>query len=280
MKVVATIAGSDSGGGAGIQADLRSISANGGFGVSIVTAVTAQNTVAVTRAEELSSELIEAQFDAVFSDMEVAAAKSGMLASVRVIETVERGLRKHRPPYYVLDPVMVSTTGYALLAEEAQYAIVERLFPLATLVTPNIQEAEALTGMTVRSLEEAEEAGRRLLSLGAKAVLVKGGHLLEERASDILVTPDGSAVLQGDWIETKHTHGTGCTYSAAIATHLARGRSLIDAVKVSKTYVTEAIRDGLAIGHGSGPTDHFFFLRREGARQWRRYLELPQSRDE
>ena len=280
MKVVATIAGSDSGGGAGIQADLRSISANGGFGVSVLTAVTAQNTVAVTMAEELSTELIEAQFAAVFEDMQVAAAKSGMLASVRVIEAVERGLKKYQPPFYVLDPVMVSTTGYSLLAQEAKEAVVERLFPLATLVTPNIHEAEALTGLRVRSLQEAEDAGQRILSMGARAALVKGGHLLQERATDVLVTPDGTAVLRGEWIETKHTHGTGCTYSAAIATHLARGKPLIDAVKISKAYVTEAIRDGLAIGKGSGPTDHFFYLRREGARQWRRYLELPQSKDE
>jgi hydroxymethylpyrimidine/phosphomethylpyrimidine kinase len=280
MKIVATIAGSDSGGGAGIQADLRSISANGGFGVSVLTAVTAQNTRAVMAAEEISVEMIEAQFDAVFTDMTVAAAKTGMLASTRVIEAVERGLGKYAPPFYVLDPVMVSTTGYSLLADDAKQGLRERLFPLATVITPNVYEVEALTGRSVRSLKEAEEAGKQLLREGAYAVVVKGGHLLEEKAADLLVTREGAEAVRGEWIETKHTHGTGCTYSAAIATQLARGKTLLEAVRLSKAYVTEAIRGGLPIGHGSGPTDHFFYLRRDDCEEWMRRLALRESEGE
>ena len=277
MKVVITIAGSDSGGGAGIQADLRSISANGGFGGSVVTAVTAQNTAAVTMAEELSIPLIEAQFDAVFGDLPVAAVKTGMLASSGVIETVAAALRKYRPPFFVLDPVMVSKSGYRLLEDEARGALREELFPLATVITPNVHEAEALTGREVRSLEDAEDAGRELLQDGPGAVLVKGGHLLTERATDVLVTSEGAEVFPGEWVDTNHTHGTGCTYSAAIATHLARGRSLRDAVGVSKAYVTEAIRNGIAIGQGAGPTDHFFYLRHGDKSAWARDLRLRES---
>ena len=174
MKVVITIAGSDSGGGAGIQADLRSISANGGFGGSVVTAVTAQNTQTVTMAEELPTALIEAQFDAVFSDLPVAAVKTGMLASSSVIETVAAALRKYRPPFFVLDPVMVSKSGYRLLADEAKGALREKLFPLATVITPNVHEAEALTQREVRSRGDAEDAGRQLLQDGPGAVLDQG----------------------------------------------------------------------------------------------------------
>ena len=280
MKVVVTIAGSDSGGGAGIQADLRSISANGGFGASVLTAITAQNTQAVTMAEELGPQLIEAQFDAVFSDITVSAAKTGMLASTTVIQAVAGGLRKYSPPFYVLDPVMVSKTGYPLLQADAKSALSQELFPLATVITPNVYEAEALTGRQVRSLKEAEEAGRQLLKDGPAAVLVKGGHLLTERATDLLVTPEGSEVVRGEWIDTRHTHGTGCTYSAAIATHLARGRPLLEAVLLAKDYVTEAIRSGLAIGRGAGPTDHFFYLRGDDLPAWSRCLQLKESGDE
>ena len=277
MKVVITIAGSDSGGGAGIQADLRSISANGGFGGSVVTAVTAQNTTAVTMAEELPLALIEAQFDAVFGDLPVAAVKTGMLASRPVIETVAAALRTYEPAFFALDPVMVSKSGYSLLADEAMDALRAELFPLATVVTPNVHEAEALTQRDVRSLDDARDAGRALLQEGPGAVLIKGGHLLTERATDVLVTPDGVEIYPGEWIDTKNTHGTGCTYSAAVATHLARGRSVSEAVGLSKAYVTEAIRGGLAIGQGAGPTDHFFYLRRGDLAAWTRELRLKES---
>jgi hydroxymethylpyrimidine/phosphomethylpyrimidine kinase len=264
IPVVLTIAGSDSSAGAGIQADLKAISANGGYGASVITAITAQNTRGVTAAVELDLDLIRAQADAVFDDLRVAAVKTGMLASAAVIETVAKILRDHRPPHYVLDPVMVSKTGFPLLRPEAVGALRETLLPLATLLTPNVHEARALTGLAVRTPAEAEAAGRQLLAAGAGAVLVKGGHLEERPATDVLVTPEGVRVFPGEHVDARHTHGTGCTYSAAIATQLAHGRSLVDAITRAKGYVTEAIRAGLAIGQGIGPTDHFFYLRRAG----------------
>lgn len=280
MKVVVTISGSDSGGGSGIQADLRSISANGGFGASIVTAVTAQNTVAVTMSQEIAPAMIDAQLDAVFSDIRVAAVKTGMLAGEQVIETVASALQRHRPAYYVLDPVIFSRSGHRLLDESAMAALRRELFPIATVITPNVPETEALAGSEVRSIKEAESVGRRLLAYGPAAVLIKGGHLLSDRATDVLVTEDGSETLPGEWIETRHTQGTGCTYSAAIATHLARGRSLSDAVRLSKDYVTEAIRSGIPIGQGTGPIDHLFYLRRDDAADWTGRLRLGRSGDE
>ena len=271
IPIVLTIAGSDSSAGAGIQADLKAIAANGGYGASVITAVTAQNTRGVTAAAELDLDLIRAQADAVFGDLKVAAVKTGMLASAAVIETVAKVLRDWRPPHYVLDPVMVSKTGFALLRPEAVAALGEALLPLATLVTPNVHEAQVLTGTRIRTLAEAEEAGRRLVAAGARAVLVKGGHLEERPATDVLVTPTGVRIFPGEHVDARHTHGTGCTYSAAIATQLAHGRSLEDAIVRAKAYVTEAIRAGLPVGQGIGPTDHFFYLRRPG--ECERWLE-------
>lgn len=264
IPIVLTIAGSDSSAGAGIQADLKAISANGGYGASVITAITAQNTRGVTAAAEVDLDLIRAQADAVFGDLRVAAVKTGMLASAAVIETVAKVLRDHVPPHYVLDPVMVSKTGFPLLRPEAVGALREALIPLATLLTPNVHEAQALAGLPVRTLADAEAAGRRLVAAGARAVLVKGGHLEERPATDVLVTSGGERVFPGEYIEARHTHGTGCTYSAAIATQLAHGRSLEDAIARAKAYVTEAIRAGLPVGQGIGPTDHFFYLRRPG----------------
>ena len=278
IPIVLTIAGSDSSAGAGIQADLKAIAANGGYGACVITAVTAQSTRGVTAAAELDLDLIRAQADAVFGDLKVAAVKTGMLASAAVIETVAKVLRDWRPPHYVLDPVMVSKTGFALLRPEAVAALGEALLPLATLVTPNVHEAQALTGIRIRTLAEAEEAGRRLVAAGAPAVLVKGGHLEERPATDVLVTPTGVRIFSGEHVDARHTHGTGCTYSAAIATQLAHGRSLEDAIVRAKAYVTEAIRAGLPVGQGIGPTDHFFYLRRPG--ECERWLErlAPVSR--
>ena len=272
LAVVLTIAGSDSSAGAGIQADLKTISAGGGYGATVITAVTAQNTRAVTAAAELATELIRAQIDAVFADLRVAAVKSGMLASRRVIDTVVAALREYRPAHYVCDPVMVSKTGFPLLSPDAVEALARELLPLATLVTPNVHEARALTGLAVETPADAEEAGRRLVRAGAAAVLVKGGHLRERPATDVLVTRDGTRVFEGEHLEARHTHGTGCTYSAAIATQLAHGRALPDAIRIAKAYVTEAIRGGLPIGGGAGPTDHFFFLRGGYPRPWIRRL--------
>jgi len=270
IPIVLTIAGSDSSAGAGIQADLKAISANGGYGASVITAITAQNTRGVTAAAEVDPDLIRAQADAVFGDLQVAAVKTGMLASAGVIATVAKVLRDHRPPHYVLDPVMISKTGFPLLQPEAISALDELLLPLATLVTPNVHEAKALTGLEVRTPAQAEAAGRKLVAAGARAVLVKGGHLEEQRATDILVTREGVRVFPGEPVDAVHTHGTGCTYSAAIATQLAHGRSLEDAIIRAKAYVTEAIRGGLPVGQGIGPTDHFFYLRRPG--EWERWV--------
>jgi hydroxymethylpyrimidine/phosphomethylpyrimidine kinase len=272
--VVLTIAGSDSSGGAGIQADLKTIAATGGYGASAVTALTAQNTCGVTAAAEVGLDLVRAQIDAVFSDLRVAAVKTGMLSSRPVIETVAAALRDYRPARYVLDPVMISKTGFPLLRPDAVTALTEALLPLATLVTPNVHEAQALTGITVETPVEAEAAGRRLVDAGAAAVLVKGGHLRERRATDVLVTRDEVRVFPGTFLDARHTHGTGCTYSAAIATYLARGLALVEAIDRAKAYITEAIRGGLAVGRGVGPTDHFFFLRRGEGGRWLRRLGM------
>jgi hydroxymethylpyrimidine/phosphomethylpyrimidine kinase len=261
VKQVLTIAGSDSGGGAGIQADLKSIQANGAFGMSVITAITAQNTVAVTRVFDLPVEIIEAQLDAVFDDFEVAAVKTGMLSSRAIVEAVAERLAARRARNVVVDPVMISKSGHALLQADAIECVRRRLLPLAAVVTPNVHEAELLAGMEIRTLADAEEAGRRIQALGAAAVLVKGGHLAESPATDVLFDGGSFRRFEGEFIDTPHTHGTGCTYAAAIAAHLAQGRTLVEAIAISKQYLTEAIRHALPIGHGHGPTDHFYFLR-------------------
>lgn len=260
-SVVLTIAGSDSGAGAGIQADLKAISANGGYGVSVITSVTAQNTMGVRAAYNLPAAIIEEQYEAVVDDFPVAAVKTGMLADRERVLTVARLLRKRPIGNFVLDPVMISKSGFALLDGEAIDALRTELIPLADLVTPNAHEAQHLTGLAVRNPEEAEAAGKRILEFGARAVLVKGGHFEQGAATDVLVSAAGTSILPGELLDAKHTHGTGCTYSAAIATHLAAGRSMEEAVAVSKDYITEAIRHGLPLGSGTGPTDHFYFLR-------------------
>lgn len=265
---ILTIAGSDSCGGAGIQGDLKSIAANGGYGASVITAVTAQNTVGVGRVDEIDPGMIEAQMDAVFDDLEIAAVKTGMLASSPTIDAVAKGLQAHRTGRVVCDPVMISKSGARLLAEEAIDTLVRELVPLADLITPNADEAAVLAGIRPRNRDEAVEAGRRILGRGARAVLVKGGHLDDDPATDVLVTPEGTRFFTATWIDTPHTHGTGCTYSAAIATHLGRGLELESAIDLSKRFLTNAIRGGLAIGSGIGPTDPFYFLTDEGDPPW------------
>jgi len=265
---VVTIAGSDSSGGAGIQADLKAIAANGGYGASVLTAITAQNTMGVMAAEPVPLPLIRAQLDAVFDDLTVAAVKTGMLADEEIVLLVAEALRARRPARYVCDPVMISKTGFSLLAAGCAAALRRELLPLATLVTPNTHEARELAGMPVETVAQAEEAGRRILETGAAAVLVKGGHLGERPGTDVLVTPEGVRHFPGEWHDTPHTHGTGCTYSAAIATQLARGRPLAEAIALAKEFLTEAIRGGLAVGRGRGPTDPFFFLRAGDRSGW------------
>ena len=274
MKVVCTIAGSDSGGGAGIQADLKAISANGGFGTSVITAITAQNTKEVVEAQQISIRLIKSQFDAIFSDFNISAIKTGMLANVSVINIVAELIKRYKCNNYVLDPVMISKSGYNLLEKEAIDALQNELFPLATLITPNIYEAQVLSNMEIVTLKDVEIAGNILLEKGVSAVLIKGGHLLSEKATDTLIMLNYTEYFPGKWIETKNTHGTGCTYSAAIATHLAKGMTLIDAVATSKEYISEAISNGLELGNGSGPTDHFFYLRGKEYYDWNKKLNI------
>lgn len=260
MKQILTIAGSDSGGGAGIQADIKAISANGGFAMSAITSVTAQNTVVVSDAFDLPIPLIEAQLNAVFSDFDVASVKTGMLSSSMIVETVAQKLRQYSPQAIVVDPVMISKSKFPLLKAEAINSLRHSLIPLATVITPNIYEAELLAEQEIRTPDDAKSAAKSIAKLGCKAVLVKGGHLDGEKAVDVLYTEGDWSFFDAERIETKNTHGTGCTYSAAIATHLALGKDLIGAIHASKSYITYAIKHALDIGHGHGPTNHFYFL--------------------
>lgn len=263
IKQVLTIAGSDSGGGAGIQADLKAMSANGVFAMTVITAITAQNTEEVTDVFELPPSIIASQLDAVFDDFDVAAVKTGMFSSTAIVEIVVKMLTLQKIATLVVDPVMVSKSGHPLLRPDAVDAVKTQLLPLAFVVTPNIHEAQQLSGIQITSLADARRAAKVIHGFGCKHVLIKGGHLLSERATDLLYDGRFFNVLKGEFIETRHTHGTGCTFASALAAHLARGRSVLDAAQAAKAYVTQAIRHGLAIGHGHGPTDHFYFLERE-----------------
>lgn len=257
--IALTIAGSDSGGGAGIQADIKSMEANGVFATSAITAITAQNTQGVHAALDLPVDIIAAQIDAVAKDFDVAAVKTGMLSSIAIIETVAAKLQEHGLGPVVIDPVMVSKTGFALLADDAVEAVRDDILPLADLVTPNAHEAARLTGRTVETIADAERAARLLHSLGPKAVLIKGGHLEgEDEAVDVLF--DGQTIrhFRGPRHDTPHTHGTGCTYASAIAARLALGEALLTAVEKAHGYVNDAIRHSLSIGKGRGPTNHFW----------------------
>ncbi|NNF57676.1 MAG: bifunctional hydroxymethylpyrimidine kinase/phosphomethylpyrimidine kinase [Rhodothermaceae bacterium] len=261
-----TIAGSDSGGGAGLQADLKAFQANGVYGMSVVTAVTAQNSQGVTAAFDLPTDLVTAQLDAVVDDFPIGAVKTGMLSSAVLIETVADGLERHRLTPVVVDPVMISTSGFALLQPDDVEALTTRMLPLADLLTPNTHEAEALAGFPVRTLTDARRAAEALVTKGSRAVLVKGGHLEGEGdAVDVLVDAEGERLYRAPRIDTPHTHGTGCTYASAIAANLAKGFALREAIARAKTYLTEAIRHALPLGHGHGPTHHFWFLTGEEA---------------
>jgi hydroxymethylpyrimidine/phosphomethylpyrimidine kinase len=262
IPVCLTIAGSDSGGGAGIQADIKAMQANGTFAASVITAITAQNTVEVTDAFELPVSLIRSQLDAVLSDLPVAAAKTGMLSSIAIIEAVAAGIRDHGIRPLVVDPVMISKSGFSLLKNDAVEALIEEVLPLATVCTPNAHEAARLVGGEILTEQEAREAARAIHAMGPAAVLVKGGHLdAEVEAIDVLFDGSDFHVFRSERIDTPHTHGTGCTYAAAIAARLAHGDSVPDAVATANRYVHAAIQAGLPIGKGHGPTDHFWFLR-------------------
>lgn len=265
MKRVLTIAGSDSGGGAGIQADLKAITLLGAFGMSAITALTAQNTVAVTAVHEVPLDFIRAQIDAVFSDIGVDAVKTGMLAAPAIVELVADRLRHYRPSVVVVDPVMIAKSGAPLLAAEARSTLARALLPLATVVTPNLHEASALIGREIRDEVAMRRAAEEIHALGASAVLVKGGHL-EGEAVDLLFDGRGFHVFRAPRVETKNTHGTGCTYAAAIATYLAQNLPLAEAVGAAKRFITEAIRHGLNLGQGHGPTNPYAVVSREWGR--------------
>jgi hydroxymethylpyrimidine/phosphomethylpyrimidine kinase len=262
IKQVLTIAGSDSGGGAGIQADLKAMSANGVFAMSVITAITAQNTEEVTDVFELPPAIVAAQIDAIFDDFDVAAVKTGMLSSATLVEVVATMLKPQKVVNLVVDPVMIAKSGHPLLKPDAIDAMQKQLFPLALIVTPNVHEAQQLSGIKIDTLADARRAAKVIYGFGCKHVLIKGGHLPAERATDLLYDGRFFNVFKGEFIDTPHTHGTGCTFASALAAQLARGKSVADAVQAAKTYVTEAIRHSLAIGHGKGPTDHFYFLER------------------
>jgi len=260
MKTALTIAGSDSSGGAGIQADLKTFQALGVFGMSAVTAVTAQNTRKVYDIQEMRPQMVMDQILCLFDDIEIHAVKIGMVASIPLIEAVAKALGRVPCPPVVLDPVMISKSGYRLLKEDARQALVERLFPLAEVVTPNIHEAQALLKEQIPDPESMREAARRIVEKGVKKVVVKGGHLGGEDATDIVFDGNRFMELTHRRIPTKNTHGTGCTFSSAVAAHLAREKDFFTAVQSAKAYVTGAIRNALPLGKGCGPTHHFWDL--------------------
>ena len=256
MRTALTIAGSDSGGGAGIQADLKTFAAQGVFGLSAITAVTAQNTHGIVTSTALLPELVLAQIEAVVMDFGADATKIGMLANAAIVAAVADAIERHALANVVLDPVMAATGTGRLLEASAVALLRSRLLPLATVVTPNTLEAEALTGIEVRDVADARRAAARLIEIGARAAIVKGGHL---SGPTIDVVYDGRVFtdLSADRIVSRHTHGTGCTFSAAIAARLALGDSLLEAAASAKAYVIRAIQQAPGLGHGRGPLGHF-----------------------
>lgn len=256
-----TIAGSDSGGGAGIQADLKTFAALGVHGTSAVTAITAQNTLGVTDVLEVPPELVLAQIDAVVTDIGAAAAKTGMLSSARIIEAVAEAIRRHSLSVLVVDPVMVAKGGARLLRDDAVGALRTVLLPLAAVITPNLPEAEVLLGRSITSLDERRDAAQELVRLGARAAVVKGGHA-EGDAVDVYADADHLFELSAARIETANTHGSGCTFSAAITSYLAMGDSAPDAVRRAKAFISSAIEFSIEVGSGHGPVNPMFEIHR------------------
>jgi len=265
VKRILTIAGSDSGGGAGIQADLKAITLLGGFGMSVLTALTAQNTVAVTSIHDVPLDFIAAQIEAVFSDIGVDAVKTGMLSNAEVVKLVASKVKEYKPPIVVVDPVMVAKSGDPLLTAEARKTLAEVLLPQATMVTPNLPEASALVGWQVTKEKEMRRAAEDIGKLGPQYVLVKGGHLQGE-AVDLLFDGQEFYEFRSPRIETRNVHGTGCTYASAIATYLAQELNVVEAVMAAKRFITAAIRHGISLGKGHGPTNPYAAVRQE----WRR----------
>ena len=259
VRKAMTIAGSDSGAGAGVQADLKTFAALGVYGTCVLTAITAQNTRRVTDVFELPTSVVRSQIEAVVEDIGTDAVKTGMLSSAQIIETVARAVRDLDLPNLVVDPVMVAKGGDRLLREDAVDALRELLIPLARVVTPNVPEAEVLVGRPIEGLEDAERAARDIVAMGARAAVVKGGHLQGD-AVDVLYDGRSLRRFSAPRVETTSTHGTGCTFASAVAAGLARGRPLEEAVTRAKEYVTEAMRRAFPLGHGHGPLNHFYML--------------------
>ena len=276
IPCVLTIAGSDSGGGAGIQADLKTFAALSVHGMTAITSITAQNTVTVTAVQDITPEVVRAQIEAVAEDIGVDAAKTGMLHTSEIIEVVAEEIEKYGFPV-VVDPVMIAKSGAALLRPEATETLVRRLLPLATVVTPNAMEAEVVSGMKIGTLEEGKRAAEKIASLGPGAVVVKGGHIFEggEKAVDILLYKGEFTLLEAERYETKTDHGTGCSFASAIAASLAKGKSIPEAARVAKEFVNRAIKYGLPIGRGHGPLNPMANLYNEAER----YRVLRNVRD-
>lgn len=273
-SVTLTIAGSDSGGGAGIQADLKTFQELDTFGTSVLTAVTAQNTEGVHAVQPIQTDIVIAQLEAVLDDFTIGAAKTGMLFSSEIIEAVAETIRRYPAFPLVIDPVMIAKGGSSLLQQSAIDALKTHLIPLATLLTPNLPEAEVLTGMSIKTLADMEFAAQHLLKMGCKAVVMKGGHREEASfAEDLFMSAEGdSFLMKSKRIETKDTHGTGCTFAAAITAELSKGQTIADAVITAKHFIQAAIEDGLNLGNGHGPTNHAA-LRNRGSAE-RKDVEL------
>lgn len=263
IKTALTIAGSDCSGGAGIQADLKTFSAHGVFGMSVIVSVVAENTSRVISTEDISPKVIREQIQAVFEDMPVNAVKVGMLSSTQCMQAVAEGIEEHNPAYVVIDPVMIAKGGHALMQPDSLDMLKKRILPLAYILTPNIPEAEAIVGFEIKTEEDIKKAAVAIHQTGAKNVLIKGGHLQGD-ASDLLFDGTSFFTYTTKRIPTKNTHGTGCTLSSAIAANLANGYSLHEAVEKAKAYVTTAIEHALPLGKGHGPTHHFYELYKKG----------------
>ena len=262
MNTALTIAGSDSSGGAGIQADLKTMTANGVYGMSAITALTAQNTTGVTGIMEVTPEFLGEQLDAVFSDIFPDAVKTGMVSSIELIRVIADRLTKYNARNIVVDPVMVATSGAKLISDDAIESLKEYLLPLATVITPNIPEAEVLSGMTITSEDDMVEAAKSIYESLGCAVLCKGGHQVND-ANDLLYSADGPVWFKGKRIDNPNTHGTGCTLSSAIASNLARDKTLEESVKAAKDYISGALAAMLDLGKGSGPLAHnYVFLQK------------------
>ncbi len=256
IKRLLTIAGSDSGGGAGIQADLKTFHAFGCYGMSVLTALTAQNTLGVQGVHDVPADFVAMQLESVVTDIGVDAAKTGMLSNAEIIRAVAKKIRAFRVPHLVVDPVMRAKSGDPLLRDDAQQALIQEIVPLAEVITPNLPEAEVLASMPIKTKDEMKKAAQIIHQKGARHVLIKGGHR-EEDATDILFDGQTFTEFFAEKIPTKNTHGTGCTYSAAIAANLALGKSLPEAIAISKKFITAAIKGSLKLGGGIGPLNHF-----------------------